>query len=147
MKPLFLPALAIFLATLFLVTVRPKNLPIGYPTTAGAILCLLLGITKPSDILLVWNIVWNATFTFVAVIMVSLVFDEAGFFEYLAIKIARVAGGNGLRLFVLIILMGAGVSAVFANDGTALIITPIIYTLLKRVGVTGRQGFTLRRHT
>ncbi|PSN97372.1 arsenical efflux pump membrane protein ArsB [Candidatus Marsarchaeota G2 archaeon ECH_B_SAG-C16] len=140
MKPLFLPALAIFLATLFLVTVRPKNLPIGYSATAGAILCLLLGITKPSDILLVWSIVWNATFTFVAIVMVSLVFDEAGFFEYLAMKIAKIAGGNRLRLFILIILMGAGVSAVFANDGTALIITPIIYTLLKRVGITGRQA-------
>lgn len=55
-------------------------------------------------------------------------------------KIAKIAGGDGLRLFMLIIPMGAGVSAVFANDGTALIITPIIYTLLKRVGVNGRQA-------
>ncbi len=92
---------------------------------------------------MVCNIVWKATFTFVAIIVVSPIFDGAGFFEYKAIKIAEISGGNGLRLYILIILMGAGVSAVFASDGTALIATPIISTLLKRVCITCRQHHRL----
>jgi len=125
MNSLFLLAFIIFATTLFLVVLRPRNLAIGYPATAGALLCLALGITNFSDLYTVWVIVWNATFTFVAVIIASLIFDEAGFFEYLALRLAGAARGHGLGLFIVLLLLGASVSALFANDGTALILTPI----------------------
>ena len=125
----------IFLVTLAMVIIRPRNIGIGYSAIAGAVVSLLLGITTIHDVYIVWGIVWNATFTFVAVIIASLIFDEAGFFEYAAVRIARFANGNGLKLFVMIIMLGAGISAVFANDGTALILTPIVYSLLTRAGV------------
>jgi arsenical pump membrane protein len=140
MNTLFLLAFAIFVATLSLVVLRPRNLAIGYPATAGALLCLALGITTVSDVYTVWTIVWNATFTFIAVIIASLIFDEAGFFEYLALRLAGAARGHGVELFVILVLLGAGVSAVFANDGTALILTPIVYALLKKVGIQGRHA-------
>lgn len=134
MKVLFIASFIIFLITLIMVILKPKNIGIGYSALAGAAVSLLLGITTIEDIFIVWGIVWNATFTFVAVIIVSLIFDESGFFEYAAIRIAKSANGNGLKLFVLIILLGAGISAVFANDGTALILTPIVYAMLIRSG-------------
>ncbi|MEM3711406.1 MAG: arsenic transporter [Thermoprotei archaeon] len=129
----------IFLATLVMVIVRPKNIGIGYSAIAGAAVSLLLGITTINDVYIVWKIVWNATFTFIAVIIASLIFDEAGFFEYAAVRIARFANGNGLKLFTLIIVLGAAISAFFANDGTALTLTPIVYTLLARAGVDKRH--------
>ncbi len=135
MKILFTVSFIIFLATLIAVILKPKNIGIGYSAIAGAAVSLLLGITTIGDVFIVWGIVWNATFTFVAVIIASLIFDESGFFEYAAIRIARSANGNGLKLFMLIILLGAGISAVFANDGTALILTPIVYAMLIRSGV------------
>jgi arsenical pump membrane protein len=140
MNSLFLLAFIIFATTLFLVVLKPRNLAIGYPATAGALLCLALGITTFSDIYTVWVIVWNATFTFVAVIIASLIFDEAGFFEYLALRLAGAARGHGLGLFIVLLLLGASVSALFANDGTALILTPIVYALLKKVGIQGRHA-------
>ncbi len=132
MKALFYIALIIFIITLILVLKKPKNIGIGYSALIGALITVLLGISTFTDIITVFNIVWNATFTFISVIIISLILDEAGFFEYIAYKLALYAKGNGKKLFVLIILLGSAISAVFANDGTALILTPIVYAILIR---------------
>ncbi|MCL4453667.1 MAG: arsenical efflux pump membrane protein ArsB [Candidatus Thermoplasmatota archaeon] len=134
MTLLFYLSLLIFAVTLLMVLIKPRNIGIGYSAMAGAAITLVLGISTISDIIQVWDIVWNATFTFIAVIIISLILDEAGFFEYIAYKIAVYSRGGGKKLFILIILLGSLISAVFANDGTALILTPIVYSILYRSG-------------
>lgn len=119
--------------TLVLVIRRPYRIGIGYSAIIGAALTLLLGITTLTDVEIVWGIVWNATFTLVAIIVLSLIFDEAGFFEYLSVRLLDLAGGSGKKLFVLIIFLGSFVSAFFANDGNVLVLTPIVYSLLRKI--------------
>ncbi|MBL0707798.1 MAG: arsenic transporter [Sulfurimonas sp.] len=124
-------ASTIFLVTLLFIIVQPRGLQIGTSAIVGAVVALIAGVVTMSDVWIVYDIIWNATLAFIGIIILSMVLDEIGFFEWAALKMAKLSNGSGHRMFFYSIILGAIVSALFANDGAALILTPILLAKMK----------------
>lgn len=128
-------AFTLFVLTMLLIYWRPFGLPLWVFSTLGAVGAYCLNVVDLGDIWRVWAMVWDSTLTLVGLILLTLLLDKLGFFNFLSLVMMNLlSAGNAistLRFYVFIVLFSAILSAVFANDGAILILTPLIFTLLK----------------
>jgi arsenical pump membrane protein len=115
------------------VMLRPWKLNEAVIALSGAGLLLLLGLITPQAALLTLVQDWNTFFFFLGMMGLSALAETAGFFDWLAVVTARLAGGSRRRLFLNTFLLGSLISMFLSNDATALILTPILYSLTTRL--------------
>jgi arsenical pump membrane protein len=127
--------LAALIAVLTLVGImtRPFRWNEALIALAGALLMLLLGLISPLEALGTLLGDWNVFLFFLGMMTLSACADLAGLFDWLAVQAARLAGQRARRLLLNIFLLGALISMVLSNDATALILTPVVYTLVTRL--------------
>ncbi|HEX6777339.1 MAG TPA: ArsB/NhaD family transporter [Ktedonobacterales bacterium] len=129
-------AIGIFVATLLLIMLRPKKLNEALTALVGAALMLLAGIVSPLRALKTLLGDWNIFLFFLGMMTLSALAERAGFFDWLAARAAVLANGSTRRLYLNVFLLGALITAFLSNDATALILTPVVYTLVTRLRVS-----------
>ncbi|NER24078.1 MAG: arsenical efflux pump membrane protein ArsB [Symploca sp. SIO1C2] len=130
--------ITIFSGTLTFIAKKLKGLGIPIGVVAGIIFALSLNIVTWEEISTVWSTIWNATFTLIALIIIALILDKAGFFRLLALQAAYWSLGRGRLLFILVLLLGASVATCFTNMGAALIWTSTVIEMLLLLGFSSR---------
>lgn len=120
---------ALLLVVVGLVIWRPRGLHVAVPAVVGAVLCLALGWIGADEVKTVVSLTWNATLTLIGLMLLSAVLDKNGAFRWAAFKVARWSKGDGQRLFLGLCLLTTISTAILANDGAILLVTPMVLEL------------------
>ncbi|HET6461611.1 MAG TPA: ArsB/NhaD family transporter [Syntrophales bacterium] len=123
----------IFLVTLAVIMMRPYSISEALASSVGAVLMLLGGYVHPGEAVSVLLHEWNVYGFFLGLMAISALADQAGIFEMLAYRAGRWARGSALRLYLAVFVVGTGITAFLSNDATALILTPVVYSLVTRL--------------
>lgn len=130
--------IAIFVLALVGIIVRPRGLSEAITALAGGVLLLIIGVVSPAQAAQKLAGNWNVFLFFLGLFTISAIADLAGVFDWLADRAARLSGGSARRLLINVFLLGALVSAFLSNDATVLILTPVVLTLITRLGLPAR---------
>jgi arsenical pump membrane protein len=125
--------LATFAAMLVLVVVRPRRWNEAWWTMLGAAAMLALGLVSPRDAIDATLAGKSAILFLLSLLILSLLVGKSGFFDWAAIRCAHVARGDARALYRNAFLLGAIVTATLSLDTTAVILTPILLVLVKRL--------------
>ncbi len=138
-------SILVFSLTLILIVWRPKGWNEAAFALPGALLLLALGSLAWEDAAYIWQVVWNATLSLIGIMVLTALMDDNGSFRWAALHIVR--RFHGRRMLLLIGLSGFSclITTFFNNDGTVLIMTPIVLeiTALLGMGVKARVAFLL----
>ncbi len=126
-------ALAIFATMLGLVVVRPRGWNEAWWTMFGAAAMVAFGFVTPREALDAALAGKSALLFLLSLLTLALLVGKSGFFEWTAIGCARIARGRGRALYRNMFVLGALVTTILSLDTTAVMLTPVVLALVKRL--------------
>lgn len=126
-------AILVFLSTMLVIFVRPREVNEAWPATIGAGILLFAGIVTLADVFDIIDKVGGASITIISTVVMAVILESFGFFNWVATRIVGFSKGSGYRLYWYIQLLCFGMTLLFNNDGSILITTPILILLLKNM--------------
>jgi arsenical pump membrane protein len=118
----------VFLITMSVIFWRPRGMNEAGPASIGAAIILLTEMASRGDIL-----IEDASITIITTIVMAVILESFGFFQWSAARLVNLAKGSGYRLYWYIQLLCFLMTLLFYNDGSILITIPILILLLKNL--------------
>ena len=138
--------LAVFAAMIALMVVRPRRWNEAWWTMLAAGTMLALGLVTPREALGSILAGKNTILFLLSLLALSVLIGKSGFFDWAAIRCARIAKGDAHSLYRNAFVAGAIITAILSLDTTAVMLTPILLALVK-IGILDYQKLTaLRRY-
>jgi arsenical pump membrane protein len=123
------------LTSILCVLIRPRNVAEAWWAGGGAAM-LVLSTLVPFSLAGAAILKGVDVYLFlVGMMILSELAREEGVFDWIAEVAATHAGGSPHRLFFLIYLAGTIVTAFLSNDATAVVLTPAVLTIVRRLKV------------
>jgi arsenical pump membrane protein len=118
-----------------LMVVRPRRWNEAWWTMLAAAAMLAFGLVTPHDALGAVLAGRNALLFLLSLLALSMLVGKSGFFEWAAVRCARVAKGDAHALYRNAFVAGAIITAILSLDTTAVMLTPVMLALVKRLKV------------
>ena len=135
--PRMVVTLAVFAAMLVLMMLRPRRWSEAWWTMLAAIAMLALGLVTPHEALAAVLSGKNTLLFLLSLLALSQLIGKSGFFDWAAIRCARIAKGDAHALYRNAFVVGAIITAILSLDTTAVMLTPVMLALVKRLKLPG----------
>jgi arsenical pump membrane protein len=129
---------AISLASIAGVLTRPRRIAEAWWACLGASLLVVTGLLPLAAAGMAVRQGVDVYFFLAGMMILAELAREKGVFDWIATLAARHAQGSPRRLFLLIYLAGTVVTAFLSNDATAVVLTPAVLTIVRRLEVNPR---------
>ena len=100
----------------------------------GGMLMIVLGVVDQQEAFAAIDL--NVIFLLAGMMVIASVVAKTGFFELLAIRSVRLSHGHPMRLLIILAAVTALVSAFLDNVTTVVLMTPIIFSVARRLEIS-----------
>src|ERR671919_1420099 len=132
MTPTVIAGLAIFVVTYAVIATERIHKTIA--ALAGGVAMVLLGIVSQEEAF--EEIDFNVIFLLAGMMILAAIIRKTGVFGWMAVRAARLAGGDPYRVLVVLSVITAIASAFLDNVTTVVLVGPITLFLAARMGLS-----------